>query len=111
MQKRADGVVFADDNLERTFNALPEDDWLKKALRRAIFDLKENVFAGERIPKNLMPKEYKQKYAVDNIWWFPLPNAWRLIYSVITPSNTEILAVILEYFDHKNYARRFGYRT
>ena len=111
MQKRADGVVFADDSLERTFNALSEDDWLKKALRRAIFDLKENVFAGERIPKNLTPKEYKQKYAVDNIWWFPLPNSWRLIYSVITPSSTEILAVILEYFDHKNYARRFGYKT
>jgi len=84
---------------------------LKKALRKSIRDLKTNVFSGERISKKLIPKEYKQKYNIDNLWWFQLPNAWRLIYSVITPSNVEILALIVEYFDHKNYAKRFGYKT
>lgn len=111
LQKKADGVIFADEKLERAFESLSEEDWLKKALRKAIEDLKENVFAGENIPKKLIPKEYKNKYQVDNLWWYPLPNAWRLIYSVITPSNVEILAVILEYFDHKNYAKRFKYKT
>jgi hypothetical protein len=109
LQKRADSIVFADDNIEKAFNSLSEDDWLKRALRKAIEDLKENIFAGENIPKRLIPKEYVKKYQVDNLWWFPLPNAWRLIYSVITPNNGEILAVIVEYFDHKNYERRFGY--
>lgn len=111
MQKKAEGVIFADDNLENAFKALPEDDWLKKALQRAINDLKENVFAGERVRKELTPKEYKKKYNIDSVWWYPLPDGWRLIYTVLTPSNVEILAVILEYFDHKSYARRFGYKT
>ena len=109
--KPADGVIFADDKLEKAFLDLPDDDWLKKAIQRAISDLKENIFAGESIRKELIPKEYKKSYGVDNLWWFPLPKAWRLIYSVITPSNVEILALILEYFDHKNYAKRFGYKT
>lgn len=111
LQKRADGIIFADDKIEKAFNTLAEDDWLKKALRKAIEDLKQNVFAGERIPQKLIPKEYKKKYGVDNAWWFPLSSGWRLIYSVLTPSNVEILAVILEYFDHKNCAKRFGYKT
>lgn len=109
LQKRADGVIFADDKIEGIFNSLSEDGWLKRALRKAIEDLKENVFAGENIQKRLIPKEYVRKYEVDNIWWYPLPNAWRLIYSIITPSNVEILVVILEWFDHKNYERRFNY--
>ena len=111
LEKRADGVVFADNKVEKAFNELSEDDWLKKALRNAIQDLKKNVFAGENIRKELIPKEYKKKYGIDNAWWFPLSSGWRLIYSIVTPSNVEILAVILEYFDHKNYAKRFGYKT
>ncbi|MBU0760433.1 MAG: hypothetical protein KJ600_04725 [Nanoarchaeota archaeon] len=108
-RKPADGVVFADDKIEGAFNSLREDDWLKRAIQRAIDDLKINVFCGERIPKKQIPKEYIQKHGIDNLWRYSLPNAWRLIYSVIAPSNVEILAVILEYFNHKNYERRFRY--
>lgn len=107
--KKADKVVFAEDSTEKAFNSLPKEDWLKKALQRAIKDLKENVFCGERIPKKLIPKVYLQKYRIDNLLWYPLPKGWRLVYSVIAPNNVEILAVIIEYFDHKNYERRFHY--
>ena len=106
-RKRADKVVFADDSMEEAFNSLSEEDWLKKALRKAIQDLKENAFCGERVPKRLMPKVYVQKYGIDNLFWYSLPKAWRLVYSVIAPNNVEILAVIIEYFNHKNYERRF----
>ena len=109
LKKPADGVVFADDKIEKAYNSLEENDWLKKAVKKAIDNLKENIFSGERIPQKQIPKEYKIKYGIDNLWWYPLPNAWRLIYSVVTPSKVEILAVILEYFDHKNYERRFKY--
>ena len=108
-RKPADGVVFADDKVENAFNLLSEDDWLEKAIRKAVDELKDNVFCGGSVPKKQIPKEYIQKYGVDNLWWYQLSNAWRLIYWVMTPSNVEILAVILEYFDHKNYERRFKY--
>ncbi|MGD9275663.1 MAG: hypothetical protein PVJ67_00660 [Candidatus Pacearchaeota archaeon] len=106
--KRADGVIFASDRIEESFNSLPENDWLKKAIKKAIENLKENVFCGERIRKELIPKEYIQKYEIDNLFWYKLPKAWRLVYSVAGDKH-ETLAIIIEYFNHKNYERRFGY--
>jgi hypothetical protein len=107
--KPADGVIFAKDELENEFNSFSEGDWLKKAISRAIDDLNYNVFCGRKITKKLIPKTYVQKYGIDNLWWYGLPNAWRLVYSVLTPSNEEILCMIVEWFDHKDYERRFGY--
>lgn len=42
--KPAGKVVFSNDKLEETFNNLPEQDWLKKAIRKVIEDLKYNAF-------------------------------------------------------------------
>lgn len=106
--KSADGVIFADSRIEKEFNSLSENHWLKKAIKKAIGNLKQNVFCGERIRKELIPKEYIKKYGINNLLWHPLPNAWRLVYSVIA-DDEEIIASIIEYFDHKNYERRFKY--
>lgn len=108
LYKPADEVIFANEKIEKAFNSLKEDDWLKKAILRTIADLKENAFCGERIKKELIPKEYIKKYGIDNLLWYPLPNAWRLVYSVFA-TDKKITAMIVEYFDHKNYERRFGY--
>jgi hypothetical protein len=107
--KPANGVIFAEDSLASAFEHLAENSPLKNSIRKAIGKLKENVFCGEHIAKDRIPKEYIQKYKIDNLWWYPLANGWRLVYSVTTPTNIEILAVIIEYFNHKNYERRFGY--
>lgn len=107
--KPAQSVVFADDALEGNFNTLAEDDWLKKAIRGAIANIKDNAFCGEHIKKERMPKAYVRKYEIDNLWWYPLPKGWRLVYSITTPSTTELLAIIIDYYDHKNYERTFGY--
>ena len=109
LRKPADKVVFGDHRTEKTFNSLREDDTLKKSILKAIDNIKENVFCGENIPKKQIPKEYVQKYGVDNLWWYPLPNAWRLVYSIMGSDTIEILAVIIDYYDHKNYARKFKY--
>ena len=106
--KPSDSIIFADDKVEDAFNFMSEDDWLKKAIRRAISNLKQNVFCGERIRKKLIPKEYIKKYNIDNLSWYKLPQGWRLVYSVVA-NNVEIIALIIEYFDHKNYERRFNY--
>ncbi len=107
--KPADKVVFADDTLESAFNSLEEDDWLKRAIQKAIDDLKENAFCGERIKKERIPKDYIKKYGIDNLLWYPLPKAWRLVYSIIPEDNIKILAVIIDYYDHKDYNKKFGY--
>ena len=106
--KPSDGVIFIDNRLENAFNSLSDDDWLKKALKRTIERLKENAYCGERIPHKLIPKEYIEKYNIDNLFWYKLPMGWRLVYSVVA-NNIEIISFIIEYFDHKTYERRFNY--
>lgn len=106
--KPADRVKFAEQKIEDEFNSLNEENWLKKALRRAIADFKENAFCGERIKKERIPKIYIKKYGIDNLLWYPLPDGWRLVYSVFS-SEGILVAMIVEYFSHPEYERRFGY--
>jgi Txe/YoeB family toxin of Txe-Axe toxin-antitoxin module len=106
---RKSEVTFADDRVEKQFESLGDDDEIKNHIKRAIRDIQANAFCGIQLPKKLIPGEYIQKYKVGNLWKYDLPSGWRLIYSITTPTKIEILAVILEWFDHKGYERRFGY--
>ncbi len=102
-------VVFVSETLEKTFESLQENKILKKHIRRAIEEIKENAFVGTRIPKRLFPKEYIVKYNITNLWKYDLPNGWRLIYTLTSPNKVEIISVILEWFSHPDYERRFKY--
>ena len=102
-------VKFISDELEKDFNSLKDDDFIKKAIIRAIQDLKENAFCGIQIPKKSFPKEYVQKYGIKNLWKYDLPKGWRLLYTVTAENEVELISAILEWFNHKDYERRFGY--
>ena len=102
-------VKFISDELEKDFNLLKDDDFIKKAIIRAIKDLKENAFCGVQIPKKLFPREYVQKYGINNLWKYNLPKGWRLLYTVTAENEVELISAILEWFDHKDYERKFGY--
>jgi Txe/YoeB family toxin of Txe-Axe toxin-antitoxin module len=102
-------VVFISNDLEKSYNSLKEGDFLKKAITRAIQDLKENAFSGIQVPKRLIPKEYIRKYGINNLWKYDLPKGWRLLYTVTADNEVELISAILEWFDHKNYEKRFKY--
>ena len=102
-------VIFANNKLENSFNKLKDNDEIKKYLIRAIKDIQLNAYCGVPISKRLFPKEYTKKYKITNLWKYDLPDGWRLIYSITTPNKVEILSVILEWFNHKDYERRFRY--
>jgi Txe/YoeB family toxin of Txe-Axe toxin-antitoxin module len=103
-------VGFIDQKVKNEYEkAKGENPQLFKFLERATDDLKENPFCGIKIPKNLWPENYVKKYSIDNLWKYDLPNAWRLIYTV-SKDQVKILAIILEWFNHKEYEKRFGYR-
>jgi len=106
---KASKVVFVSQELEDNFKSLKEDDPIKKAMIRAINDLKENAFSGIQIPKRLFPQEYVQKWGITNLWKYDLPRGWRLLYTVTTDNEVELISAILEWFDHKEYERRFRY--
>ncbi len=102
-------VIFADDCVEKEFSKLDENNEIKTYIQRAIQDIQRNAFCGIQLPKRLIPKIYIQKYKIINLWKYDLPDGWRLIYSVTTPNKVEIVSVILEWFNHPDYERRFGY--
>lgn len=101
--------MFISQELEEEFESLPENDVTKKAIRRAIEDLKQNAFWGIQIPKKLIPQEYINKYNAENLWKYDLPNGWRLLYTINVENKVELISAILEWFDHKDYERRFQY--
>jgi len=76
-------VVFISDELELNFNTLKNDDPIKKAMVRAIRDLRENAFSGIQIPKRLIQKEYIKKYEINNLWKYDLPSGWRLFIPLL----------------------------
>ena len=102
-------VKFISDELDKSFNSLLNNDPVKKGIIRAIKDLRENAFFGIQIPKKLFPKEYVQKYKINNLWKYDLPNGWRLIYTITPENEVDLISAILEWFDHKEYEKRFRY--
>ena len=105
-------IVFADEKLKQSFDKLKdsktEDKQLYELLKRAFEDIEKNPSAFIHVPRNLIPKDYKQRYSIDNLWKYDLPNGWRLLYS-LSKEKVLLLAIILEWMDHKIYERRFGY--
>jgi len=112
LHKMKSRVIFVDKKIKKAFEKLKNSTGEKKILyrwlNRAFDDLAENATVGIQIPNRLIPREYKRKYGIDNLWKYNLPNAWRLIYS-IKREEIIILSIILEWFDHKSYERKFRY--
>jgi mRNA-degrading endonuclease RelE of RelBE toxin-antitoxin system len=105
-------IQFVDENIRDAFEKLEtgkeRDKQLQKWISRAFNDLQENCFCGIQIPKKLIPKEYKDKYQLDNLWKYNLPNAWRLLY-YIEGGKVVVLTIILDWMSHKEYERLFKY--
>ena len=91
---KASKVVFISDELEKSFDELPEDDFLKKSIKQAVKNLKENAFYGIHVPKRLIPKEYIQKWNINNLWKYDLPKGWRLMYTVTTDNEVELISAM-----------------
>lgn len=109
---KTNSVAFIDIKLKEVYESLENssEKQLYKFIRRAIDDLKENPACGKHIPRKLIPKKYTKEYRVTNLWKYDLPNSWRLLYT-IKDNEVEIIAVILEWMNHKEYDRLFSYRT
>lgn len=105
-------ISFAYYKLEKEFDKLRygqnDEKKLFSLITRAFNDIEKDLNSCTKIPKYLWPKAYKQKHKIDNLWKYDLPNGYRLIFTL---ENQEIiiLAIILEWFSHKEYERRFKY--
>lgn len=105
-------VAFGDEAIQNAFKELKKGKFEEKKLasfiQRAIDDLKENPLVGIKVPSKLWPKEYVRRFSINNLRKYDLPNGWRLIYTLVG-NEVEIVSIILEWFPHKEYERRFKY--
>jgi len=73
--------------------------------------IKTNPHYGQPIAKTLIPKEYLDKYEISNLFRVALANYWRMLYTLKDgETKIEIIAFILDIFDHSNYDKKFGYK-
>ena len=102
-------VFFGDKRLEKAFDELPDNDPIKKGIIKAMNDIKGNWDVGRLITKDthnkLNIKKFLEKYNVDTIRIYNLPSAWRLFYGIKVGNQIEILAIVLDWMDHKEYER------
>jgi Txe/YoeB family toxin of Txe-Axe toxin-antitoxin module len=105
-------IFLIDERLKKDLEELKtgkvEEQDLFKQINQAFENLKSNAYCGIQIPKRLIPQAYIKKYDLDNLWKYDLPRGWRLIY-FIGNEGIEVLSIILEWMDHKEYERRFNY--
>ncbi|MBN2517443.1 MAG: hypothetical protein JXB14_01220 [Candidatus Altiarchaeota archaeon] len=86
-----------------------ENQTLLRGIENAIKILKENIHIGRQWEKDQIPKKYIEKYDVRNLWRIELPLRWRLIYTMRS-SEIEIINLILDFYNHKEYDKTFGYK-
>ena len=104
-------ISFISEKLRKEILSLKQGTYEEKQLlvfiNRAFSDIENDLNCCVKIPKKLWPKHYK-KYGIGNLWKYDLPNGWRLIF-FIEADEIKIVAVILEWFSHKEYEKRFKY--
>ncbi|MGH9877245.1 MAG: type II toxin-antitoxin system RelE family toxin [Nitrososphaerales archaeon] len=83
---------------------------LKQLIDSAMDLLKTKPPTGNKIEKKLWPKQYKKKYAINNLYRYRLGSNYSMIYTIVSDEN-ETVCSILEVLDHKTYDKIFGYDT
>ena len=86
-----------------------KDVTLLNAINRLFDVIVNNPFYGENAKKDLIPKEYRQKYDVSNLFIADLPDYWRMIYT-LESDEIEIITFVLDIIDHDQYNKKFKFR-
>jgi hypothetical protein len=68
--------------------------------------LSENMYAGELIRKSQIPKQYIDRYGVNNLYRYSHPEGFRSCYTILNGC-----PYILDIMSHSEYDKVFGYRT
>jgi hypothetical protein len=74
--------------------------------------LKDNLTAGEIIPRDRWPKLYRgyaRDLGLNNLRHYVIDGGRRLIYSIMKVGDGPVFAWILNEMSHKEYEQRFGY--
>jgi len=102
-------LEYADKNVKRDLEKLEKrDKEFFEHVKNAFRNIKEDPVCGIKVSMKLIPKDWRKKYGINNLYKYNLPNAWRILYS-LAGNKIEIIAIILGCFNHKDYERKLGY--
>jgi hypothetical protein len=82
---------------------------LLKSIDNKVERLKLDPTAGDQLPARLFPKEYVEKYEINNLWKIDLVDFWRMLYT-LRGDRVEVVCLVLGYMPHPKYDKKFGYR-
>ena len=100
---------YADESIKKDLIKLEnKDKELYRHIKNAFMNIQEDPVCGIKIHFRLIPKSWKQRYLINNLYKYNLPNAWRLLYS-LAGDRIEIIAIVLGCYNHKDYNRLFNY--
>jgi hypothetical protein len=100
---------YADEKIKESIEKLElKDVEMHRHVMNALMNIQDDPVCGIKIPQRLIPNEWKNKYLINNLYKYNLPNAWRLFYS-LAGDRIELIAIILGCFNHKDYERIFRY--
>lgn len=94
----------------RFYRKLNPNDKLKKQIDEAMDLMKSDPAAGDKIEKHLWPKQYMDKYGINNLFRYELGRKCRMIYTIMGDPE-EIVCIVIDVLSHKEYDERFGYKT
>lgn len=100
---------YADEKIKKDLEKLEKKDSdFYNHVKNALRNIRDDPVCGIKLSNKLIPRIWIKKYGINNLYKYNLPNAWRLLYSLVG-GKIEILAIVLGCMDHKNYERRFNY--
>jgi len=102
-------LKYANERIKKDLEKLKvRDEKFYEHIANALRNIQEDPVCGIKIPQRLIPKEWREKFGINNLYKYNLPNGWRLFYSLIG-NEIEVIAIILRFMDHKEYERVFHY--
>lgn len=72
--------------------------------------IKANKHYGTVLEDYRIPKEYRTRYEVGNVFKVDLPGFWRMLYTLTKEESVEVIAFVLDIMDHRQYDRKFKKR-
>ena len=82
------------------------DQYSKQLINERAQDMRNGIMPGDYIKKKPYPKKYR---GYSNLYRIKISDYFRLIYTIIGTSNKKVY-LILDFLDHDEYNKLFGYR-
>ncbi len=106
MVRRPSSKIFVSEGLALLLRKVGAKNKLSKWGDGMEIVLGENMYAGELIRKSQIPKQYIDRYGVNNLYRYSHPEGFRSCYTILNGC-----PIILDIMSHAEYDKVFGYRT